>query len=214
MKRILALLLTLMMALSLTACGGDNAKVAGTWKWNCDITEVLLEPITKSIDVDIPAEAMEVKAEMPYILTFNEDGTFIRYVDRDALNASLQGFLNAVMLPAMMENTYQDCEARGMSRAEFDELLKTQGLTMEEFVQDQIDSVFNVDEMVESLCQYRYKGYFRVSGGRLFTSETEGSFDQDDYIEYTLENGVMKWTGGTAMHLASGDEPVEWVKQQ
>lgn len=33
MKRILALLLTLMMALSLTACGGDNnAQVAGTWK--------------------------------------------------------------------------------------------------------------------------------------------------------------------------------------
>ena len=32
MKRILALLLTLMMALSLTACGGDNnADLVGTW---------------------------------------------------------------------------------------------------------------------------------------------------------------------------------------
>lgn len=41
MKRIIAVLLTLMMALSLTACSGDdNAKVAGTWKWNCDITEL------------------------------------------------------------------------------------------------------------------------------------------------------------------------------
>lgn len=40
MKRILALLLTLMMALSLTACGGDNnADLVGTWKWTCDITE-------------------------------------------------------------------------------------------------------------------------------------------------------------------------------
>ena len=37
MKRIIAVLLTLMMALSLTACSGDdNAQVAGTWKWNCD----------------------------------------------------------------------------------------------------------------------------------------------------------------------------------
>ena len=32
MKRIIAVLLTLMMALSLTACSGDdNAQVAGTW---------------------------------------------------------------------------------------------------------------------------------------------------------------------------------------
>ena len=42
MKRILALLLTLMMALSLTACGGDNnADLVGTWKWTCDITCLL-----------------------------------------------------------------------------------------------------------------------------------------------------------------------------
>ena len=44
MKRIIAVLLTLMMALSLTACSGDvNAKVAGTWKWNCDITELFAD---------------------------------------------------------------------------------------------------------------------------------------------------------------------------
>lgn len=46
MKRIIAVLLTLMMALSLTACSGDdNAKVAGTWKWNCDMTEMFQEGV-------------------------------------------------------------------------------------------------------------------------------------------------------------------------
>lgn len=46
MKRIIAVLLTLMMALSLTACSGDdNAQVAGTWKWNCDITELFQEGV-------------------------------------------------------------------------------------------------------------------------------------------------------------------------
>ena len=48
MKRIIAVLLTLMMALSLTACSGDdNAKVAGTWKWNCDITEMFQEGVNQ-----------------------------------------------------------------------------------------------------------------------------------------------------------------------
>lgn len=48
MKRIIAVLLTLMMALSLTACSGDdNAKVAGTWKWNCDITELFQEGVNQ-----------------------------------------------------------------------------------------------------------------------------------------------------------------------
>lgn len=51
MKRIIAVLLTLMMALSLTACSGDdNAKVAGTWKWNCDMTEMFQEGVNQGPD--------------------------------------------------------------------------------------------------------------------------------------------------------------------
>ena len=76
MKRILALLLTLMMALSLTACGGDNnADLVGTWKWTCDITEEFQKGINEGAGMDVPVEA---KVEMTFVLVFNEDGTFTK----------------------------------------------------------------------------------------------------------------------------------------
>ena len=85
MKRILALLLTLMMALSLTACGGDNnADLVGTWKWTCDITEEFQKGINEGAGMDVPVEA---KVEMTFVLVFNEDGTFTLSVDKDALSA-------------------------------------------------------------------------------------------------------------------------------
>lgn len=58
MKRIIAVLLTLMMALSLTACSGDdNAKVAGTWKWNCDMTEMFQEGVNQGAGMDLSTDA-------------------------------------------------------------------------------------------------------------------------------------------------------------
>jgi len=62
MKRILALLLTLMMALSLTACGGDNnADLVGTWKWTCDITEEFQKGINEGAGMDVPVDAITVE---------------------------------------------------------------------------------------------------------------------------------------------------------
>ena len=58
MKRIIAVLLTLMMALSLTACSGDdNAQVAGTWKWNCDMTEMFQEGVNQGAGMDLATDA-------------------------------------------------------------------------------------------------------------------------------------------------------------
>ena len=62
------------------------------------------------------------------------------------------------------------------------------------------------------------RGVLIQAKGKLYTSEKENSFSQDDYAEYTLENGVMKWTGGSSALISDfGDIgvelPIEWVKQ-
>ena len=195
MKRILALLLTLMMALSLTACGGDNnADLVGTWKWTCDITEEFQKGVNEGAGMDVPVEA---KVEMTFVLVFNEDGTFTLSVDRDALSASV--------------------EDQGMSRADIDEAMKAQGITVEEYVK-QLFGALDVDQLTDGLDQENLTGYFRAAKGKLYTSEKENSFSQDDYAEYTLENGVMKWTGGSSALISDfGDVgvelPIEWVKQ-
>ena len=107
MKRIIAVLLTLMMALSLTACSGDdNAKVAGTWKWNCDITELFQEGVNQGAGMDLSTDAT---MEMVFVLKLNEDGTYTLNVDRDALKTSLQTYIDA-LVPAAVEMIYQQLE--------------------------------------------------------------------------------------------------------
>ena len=104
MKRIIAVLLTLMMALSLTACSGDdNAKVAGTWKWNCDITELFQEGVNQGAGMDLSTDAT---MEMVFVLKLNEDGTYTLNVDRDALKTSLQTYIDS-LIPVAVEMIYQ-----------------------------------------------------------------------------------------------------------
>ena len=95
MKRIIAVLLTLMMALSLTACSGDdNAQVAGTWKWNCDITELFQEGVNQGAGMDLSTrrhhgDGVCAEAERGrHLVRWN--------VDRDALKTSLQTYIDSL----------------------------------------------------------------------------------------------------------------------
>ena len=185
----------------------------GTWKWTCDITEEFQKGVNEGAGMDVPVEA---KVEMTFVLVFNEDGTFTLSVDKDALSASVQGYIDA-MVPVTVDLVYQQLEDQGMSRADIDEAMKAQGITVEEYVK-QMFGALDVDQLTDGLDQENLTGYFRAAKGKLYTSEKENSFSQDDYAEYTLENGVMKWTGGSSALISDfGDIgvelPIEWVKQ-
>lgn len=148
MKRIIAVLLTLMMALSLTACSGDdNAKVAGTWKWNCDMTEMFQEGVNQGAGMDLSTDAT---MEMVFVLKLNEDGTYTLNVDRDALKTSLQTYIDA-LIPVAVEMIYQQLEDQGMNRADIDEAMAAEGVTVEEYVQQMMDASIDVDQMMDGL---------------------------------------------------------------
>lgn len=214
MKRILALLLTLMMALSLTACGGDNnADLVGTWKWTCDITEEFQKGINEGAGMDVPVEA---KVEMTFVLVFNEDGTFTLSVDKDALSASVQGYIDA-MVPVTVDLVYQQLEGQGMSRADIDEAMKAQGITVEEYVK-QLFGALDVDQLTDGLADENESGYFRAAKGKLYLSDKADTFSDDSCAEYTLSGGTMQWTGGSYELFDNLDDlhvelPVQWVKQ-
>lgn len=214
MKRILALLLTLMMALSLTACGGDNnADLVGTWKWTCDITEEFQKGVNEGAGMDVPVEA---KVEMTFVLVFNEDGTFTLSVDKDALSASVQGYIDA-MVPVTVDLVYQQLEDQGMNRADIDEAMKAQGITVEEYVK-QLFGALDVDQLTDGLDQENLTGYFRAAKGKLYLSDKADTFSDDSCAEYTLSGGTMQWTGGSYELFDNLDDlhvelPVQWVKQ-
>ena len=205
MKRIIAVLLTLMMALSLTACSGDdNAKVAGTWKWNCDITELFQEGVNQGAGMDLATDAT---MEMVFVLKLNEDGTYTLNVDRDALKTSLQTYIDS-LIPAAVEMIYQQLEDQGMNRADIDEAMAAEGVTVEEYVQQMMDGLADENE----------SGYFRAAKGKLYLSDKADTFSDDSCAEYTLSGGTMQWTGGSYELFDNLDDlhvklPVQWVKQ-
>lgn len=168
MKRIIAVLLTLMMALSLTACSGDdNAKVAGTWKWNCDITELFQEGVNQGAGMDLSTDAT---MEMVFVLKLNEDGTYTLNVDRDALKTSLQTYIDA-LIPVAVEMIYQQLEDQGMNRADIDEAMAAEGVTVKEYVQQMMDASIDVDQMMDGLADENESGYFRAAKGKLYLSD-------------------------------------------
>lgn len=205
MKRIIAVLLTLMMALSLTACSGDdNAKVAGTWKWNCDITELFQEGVNQGAGMDLSTDAT---MEMVFVLKLNEDGTYTLNVDRDALKTSLQTYIDA-LIPVAVEMIYQQLEDQGMNRADIDEAMAAEGVTVKEYVQQMMDGLADENE----------SGYFRAAKGKLYLSDKADTFSDDSCAEYTLSGGTMQWTGGSYELFDNLDDlhvelPVQWVKQ-
>ena len=207
MKRIIAVLLTLMMALSLTACSGDdNAQVAGTWKWNCDMTEMFQEGVNQGAGMDLATDAT---MEMVFVLKLN--------VDRDALKTSLQTYIDA-LIPAAVEMIYQQLEDQGMNRADIDEAMAAEGVTVEEYVQQMMDASIDVDQMMDGLADENESGYFRAAKGKLYLSDKADTFSDDSCAEYTLSGGTMQWTGGSYELFDNLDDlhvelPVQWTKQ-
>ena len=215
MKRIIAMLLTLMMALSLTACSGDdNAQVAGTWKWNCDMTEMFQEGVNQGAGMDLSVDAT---VEMVFVLALNEDGTYTLSVDRDALAGSVRSYLDA-MVPVAVEMVYQQLEDQGMNRADIDEAMAAEGVTVEEYVQQMMDALIDVDQMMDGLADENESGYYRAAKGKLYLSDKADTFSDDSCAEYTLSGGTMQWTGGSYELFDNLDDlhvelPVQWVKQ-
>lgn len=215
MKRIIAVLLTLMMALSLTACSGDdNAKVAGTWKWNCDITKVMQESVNQGAGMDLSTDAA---VEIVFVLDLNEDGTYTLSVDRDAMKTSLQTYIDS-LIPAAVEATYQQLEAQGMSRADIDAAMAAEGTTVEGFMKQILDAVIDVDQMADGIAEESDTGYFRAAKGKLYLSDKEDTFSDDSCAEYKLSGDTMQWTSADADFIDDMSEigvelPIQWVKQ-
>lgn len=209
MKRVLAWLMMTLLLLSLTACGSSkNESLEGTWKWTMDVTDQIFKE-NKITEIDT--------VEMVFVLKLNEDGTYTLNVDRDALKTSLQTYIDS-LIPVAVEMIYQQLEDQGMNRADIDEAMAAEGVTVEEYVQQMMDASIDVDQMMDGLADENESGYFRAAKGKLYLSDKADTFSDDSCAEYTLSGGTMQWTGGSYELFDNLDDlhvklPVQWVKQ-
>ena len=215
MKKITALLLALVMALSLAACGSkdDSKQLVGTWQCALDLTEKMDEEMAANLGTEYTSE---VPVSLYLTTVFNEDGTFSMSPDLGATTESLNAYIQALK-PALVELLYKEAEDRGMTRDEFDSALADSGLTVESQV-DSVLALFDVSTLLSDVESELDSGKYKLEDGRLYLAETDGGFTQADSIGCTVSGSTMQWTddqGALAdLETELGVSPnLSWTKQ-
>lgn len=213
MKKITAFLLTLVMALSLTACGSSESKqLVGTWQCVVDITAQMDTEISDALDSEY---ASEVPMQMYLSAVFNDDGTFTMSMDAEATAASFTAYIQALK-PVIVELSYQEAEKQGMSREEYDKALAESDLTVDGLV-DSVLSAFDVSALLGDVGSDVTAGSYKAEKGRLYLSESGSGFKAEESVGYSLSGSTMMWNDDNALLTKLEDmgisSSLEWTKQ-
>ena len=174
MKRVITVLLAVLLALSLAACGSrvETKKLAGTWTCTIDVTDRMNAAVEQALGLS----AADGAAKMPLqlVLTVTEDGAYTLRYDSDAVRTALDAYA-AALHPAAVESVYAAAEEQGFSREEYDAAMEKAGLTI-----DDIDLVeANEAFAAQSIAVARELGFdmskVNVNGGAISIGHPVGA---------------------------------------
>ena len=221
MKRVITVLLAVLLALSLAACGSrvETKKLAGTWTCTIDVTDRMNAAAEQALGLS----AADGAAKMPLQLVLTVDGAYTLRYDSDAARTALDAYA-AALHPAAVESVYAAAEEQGLSREEYDAAMEKAGITMD----DMVAAIFaGVDEEeLLSLLTGRsaaLTGYCRAESGQLYLADTAADLTETaDCLSYTLSDGTMTWTdaqGELSSQLTEEEQellrvPLTWTKQE
>ncbi len=214
MKKCFTFLLTLVLTLSLTACGSASKQLVGTWHGSIlpGITQKLNTVVSEALGTEYTSQQ---EADLWLNAVFNKDGTFTISLDADTTAASLTDYMEALR-PAIVELSYQEAEKQGMTREEYDKALEASGLTVEGLV-DTILSAFDISALLGDLDSDIIAGSYKAENGRLYLSESGSSFTAEESVGYTLSGSTMTWNDDNALLADLEDmgisSSLKWEKQ-
>lgn len=214
MKKCFTFLLTLVLTLSLTACGSASKQLVGTWHGSIlpGITQKLNTVVSEALGTEYTSQQ---EADLWLNAVFNKDGTFTISLDADATAASLTDYIEALR-PTIAELCYQEAEKQGMTREEYDKALEASDLTVEGLV-DTILSAFDISALLGDLDSDIIAGSYKAENGRLYLSESGSSFTAEESVGYTLSGSTMTWNDDNALLADLEDmgisSSLKWEKQ-
>lgn len=189
--KLLSLLLSVVMVLCVfAACGstdddeGKSSKetIVGEWEGEWDFSEIYNASISAAGDEAMTKHLSVDKLNITMCFEFEKDGTYKFYVDEDALTDTIND-LKDQMVEGMKGYFEEMLDGTGMN---LDDLLEAQGMSLEDLVDEalDVDALFDPDDLSES-------GYYKYEDGKLYTSEEEGEFDEDDYALCELKGDKL-----------------------
>ena len=189
-KRLAALILVLVLALSLGACGKKpESELYGGWTYNFDMAEAIGKELEDQL-----GETVSVDAELvlPISFTFNKDNTFTLELQGDSMKQDFRAYVE-VLTAYVTELVYSQAEELEMSREDFDAAFQeVYGATVEEYCGEMMSDLL-ADDFLADLSS-KDEGVYKVNEGKLFVAETKDGFEEDVYLNYTVEDGRLNIT--------------------
>lgn len=196
MKKRIALLLSfvLVLSLALCACGGGEKKetLVGTWNASIDIAEVYNAEIAASGD-ETMAEYLSVDSfAIPLVMTFNEDGTYSLTVDKEGMDATMNGLIEDMKVG--LEKYFNDYFSSMGLEIDVNEALAASGMSLDSLVEEMKGEIMTEDMYADM----ESAGQYKAEDGKLYlTEDVEVEPVGGVYNTYTIEGDTLTIDAGT-----------------
>ena len=202
--KILALVLTLAMVLSLAACAG-SAGITGSWKYNMDMPELMKKSTeasaSSSEDSGLTEEQLKNMADtfakvfdginMVAVLDLKDDNSFKLSMDEASVKAATEAL--STRLPDMMPDLL--AAMFGTTTDKLDDMLAEWGTSVDDMMKEMEDE-FSPDAMLEDLDVEDVTGTYRYEEGKLILTPKaeEGEESKDVTLTVELNGNELKVT--------------------
>lgn len=195
MKKRIALLLSfvLVLSLALCACGGEKKEtLVGTWNASIDIAEVYNAEIAASGD-EAMAEYLSVDSfAIPLVMTFNEDGTYSLTVDKEGMDAAMNGLIEDMKVG--LEKYFNDYFSSMGLEIDVDEALAASGMSLDALVEEMKGEIMTEDMYADM----ESAGQYKAEDGKLYlTEDVEVEPVGGVYNTYTIDGDTLTIEAGT-----------------
>ena len=196
---VIIILTMLCLLLGLSACGGTDKELTGTWETELDVSE-LLEEYWQEQGISLTVEErLFVQME----LVFGDEGTCSMYFDVAESRLLAERYFAAVQ-EDLLRQVYEKQEAEGISREETDASFAAIGSSTEAMVgtllaepREMLETLLTESESIEN-------GVYRVKDGELFIEQDKKTLkDSTDGLSYALD--------GDCLTLYFGEDSLPWT---
>lgn len=190
-KRFSALLLVLVLALSLAACGKNEAEALyGTWTVHLDMSDTMNDTLSETgLDADIMEGLSDLKLEFLVHLSFDEEG-YTMSLDQEATEKALEDYFVGLQ-DLMVEYLYQTFENEGLSKEDADELfLDSYHMGVEDFVSSLFDEIRGSVDLTAEVEDEA--GLYAVEDGKIWFGSTEEELNSKAVsVEYQMDGDTL-----------------------
>ncbi|MBQ3011320.1 MAG: hypothetical protein IJD81_09035 [Oscillospiraceae bacterium] len=210
MKKLIALLLAAVLALSLVGCTAPPPEILGTYQTEVDLYQSVVDTFDTGLGTaDTVYSLKNYLSEFKLTITFvfNADGTYNMTVEQDSIVTAVENLKTAV-LPLLTDNIFAACKEQltpyGLTIETYEDLEAAVGMSWDEIfstalgksAEETVDALIDESFTTALTGSFYSEGRFLAKEGCLYISNSlQAGPPADNYETYTLHGADVTVTG-------------------